>query len=102
MRVKKGQVIWYENYYKHKGCGQVLWVKGNGDFAVSSNPGCRMSQYDDSFRSMNIEDEGKLFWLEPTPENPIPIKAQQAMSHGDLRYWLYINFNPEEKQNATK
>ena len=96
MRIKKGQVIYYQDYYGHRHCGQVLWTDENGDFAVSSNPTCKMPQYDDSYRKMNIEDEGELFWLEPTPENPIPIKAQQAMSHGDLRYWLYKNFNPKE------
>jgi len=88
MRVKPDQIIYYKDYFGYKRCGQVMWVDENGDFSVTDNPTCRMVQYDDARRWMNIKDEGTLFWLEPTPENPIPIKAQRAMAANDLDIWL--------------
>lgn len=99
MKVEKGQVIYYQDYIGYRRCGVVLWVKDDGTFGVSGNPTCKMPQYDDTLRKINISDEGILFWLHPTPENPIPIEAQQAINNNDLGYWIFRNYKKEEKDD---
>lgn len=74
-----GVKIYYQVRPDMRIVGEILWFLSDGSFIVSGNPTTRMPQMDDSRMVLKPEDEGKLFWLYPTPENPIPIEAQLQM-----------------------
>ena len=74
-----GDKIYYQVRPDMKIVGEILWFLKDGRFVVSNNPATKMPQMDDSRMTLRPEDEGKLFWLYPTPDCPIPIEAQQQM-----------------------
>lgn len=83
--MKPGDYVYYEDYFGFRQVGEVIWVGENGEFSVSTNPRTSMPQMDDSYRRLSLSDEGKYFWLHPTPDCPIPIDAQMKMQNNIKR-----------------
>lgn len=83
--MKVGDKIYYQVRPDMKTVGEILWFLEDGRFVVSDNPKTRMPQMDDSRMILRPEDEGKLFWLHPAPECPIPIEAQMKLQNNSKR-----------------
>lgn len=82
MQIKKGNYIYYEDCFGFRHGGTIISVnEKEQEFLISNNPNTSMPQMDDSMRTLKFSDENKLFWLNPTPEHPIPLEVQQKMQN---------------------
>ena len=79
--LKAGHYVYYKDCFGFKSCGKVIKVwEDTEEFLVSANPNTSLPQMDDSRRILKFSDEGKLFWLYPTPEHPIPLEIQKKIN----------------------